>query len=123
MTVFSSPPKPRDIDYIFIADVDDLVRENYPDHEGQHPLFKKFGIRSGGICDCWYFHDGWENFSELEKWKYIALCSLYWEKQYQNWLDKRDYELYKLELIEWSKKKPEFLDTYNRLIKMEKEMQ
>ena len=84
------PIKPEDKD-IFIDDVDKLVLQVYPDYEGQHPLFKKFGTRTGGICDTWLRTDNWKNLSELEKWKYVALCSLYWEKTYEYWLECKEY--------------------------------
>ncbi len=84
------PIKPKDED-IFIDDVDKLVLQVYPDHESQHPLFKKFGTRTGGFVDTWLRTDNWENLSELEKWKYVALCSLYWEKTYKYWLECKEY--------------------------------
>ena len=76
------PTEPKDED-IFIDDVDKLVLQVYPDYEGQHPLFKKFGTRLRT--------DNWKNLSELEKWKYVALCSLYWEKTYKYWLERKEY--------------------------------
>lgn len=122
MRVFSEPPKPEDTDYIFTTDINDLVEECFPNHEGQHPIFKKFGVRYAGICDSWYYTKDWKDLPELEKWKYVALCSLYWQKQYENWYEKSQYELYKHQLLEWAEIKPEFLETYNRLIEMEKEV-
>lgn len=85
-----APVKPNDED-IFIDDVDKLVLQVYPDYEGQHPLFKKFGIRTGGICDTWLRTDDWKDLSETEKWKYVALCSLYWEKTYEYWFECKEY--------------------------------
>lgn len=75
--VFFEPPQKPNESKIFIDDVNELVKISFPDHEGQHPLFKKFGVRSGGICDTWIRTNNWENLSDCEKWKYVALCSLY----------------------------------------------
>ena len=86
-----APIKPEDKD-IFIDDVDQLVLQVFPDHEGQHPLFEKFGTRTGGFCDTWERTKDWKNLTETEKWKYVALCSLYWERQYQYWLDCKEYK-------------------------------
>ena len=94
MKIFNSPPTPPKEENIFIDDVDKLVMQVYPEHEGQHPLFKKFGTRTGGICDIWDRTSNWKNLSELEKWKYVALCSLYWEKMYAYWYEKKEYEEY-----------------------------
>lgn len=94
MIISSSPPIPPKEEDIFIDDVDKLVIQVYPNHEGQHALFKKFGARTGGICDTWYRTSDWKNLSELEKWKYVALCSLYWEKMYSYWYEKEEYEKY-----------------------------
>ena len=92
--IFTNPPEAPNEKEIFIDDVDKLVEQVCPFHEGQHPLFKKFGVRISGICDFWERTKNWKELSELEKWKYVALCSLYWEKMYQYWDDKKEYELY-----------------------------
>ena len=83
MRYFSLPPTPPNEKEIFIDDVDKLVMQTYPDHEGQHPLFKKFGTRTGGFTDAWVRTQDWQNLPEVEKWKYVALCSLYWQEVYQ----------------------------------------
>lgn len=85
-----APIKPKDED-IFIDNVDKLVLQVYPEYEDQHPLFKKFGTRTGGVCDTWLRTNNWKDLSELEKWKYVALCSLYWEKTYEYWLECKEY--------------------------------
>lgn len=123
MIAFNEPPK-RPIDSeIFIDDVDKLVKENFPLFEGDHPLFKKFGYRTGGFYDGWVFLNGWEDLSEAEKWKYVALCERYWHtwENYRN--NKREYEEYKEALKEWSKKNPAFLNTLSELEKKEKEQE
>lgn len=66
--------------------VDTLVKESYPHYEAQHPLFKKFGTRTGGICDTWFFNDKWKDYPEELKWKYVALCNYYWLQEYKKWL-------------------------------------
>lgn len=92
MRYFNKPPvRPNDKD-IFIDDVDALVLQMYPEHEGQHPLFQKFGTRTGGICDYWLRTNDWKNLTETEKWKYVALCALYWERQYKYWNECKEYE-------------------------------
>lgn len=115
MTCFTHPPvKPKDED-IFIDDVNLLVQMSYPDYEGQHPLFKKFGTRTGGINDTWLYTKDWEQLDEVDKWKYVALCALYWQKQYAYWCDKKDYQHYKELLKEWGKNNPAFLETLKQL--------
>ena len=120
MYYFKHPPlKPKDED-IFIDDVNLLVKTSYPSYEGQHPLFKKFGIRTGGICDTWLYTKNWEQLDEVDKWKYVALCALYWENQYKYWLEKEEYEQYKIQLKDLSIKNPAFLDTLKKLEEEEK---
>ena len=80
----------------FVSDDDFLecvekVVESYPDDEGQHPLFKKFDVRTGGLYDTWIYTKDWNQLSETEKWKYVALCALSWKKQYEYWLEKEEY--------------------------------
>ena len=42
----------------------------------------------------WKFNNNWKNFSEIEKWKYIALCAIYWN-EFIKWLkDYNDYDIY-----------------------------
>ena len=121
MKIFSSPPiLPKDKD--IFKDVNTLVKKSFPDHEGQHPLFKKFGTRTGGICDTWLFKKGWESLPEVDKWKYIAYCALYWKEQYKYWLEREEYKEYLSYLLEISKTKPEFIETYNSLKEKEKEI-
>lgn len=115
MHCFNHPPmKPKDED-ILIDDVDLLVQASYPNHEGQHPLFKKFGTRTGGICDTWLYTTNWKQLDEIDKWKYVALCALYWEKQYKYWHEQEEYKQYKIQLKEWSVKNPAFLTTLYEL--------
>ena len=109
MIIFSKPPeRPKEED-IFIDDVDMLVKTIYPSYEGQHKLFEKFGLRTGGVCDIWMYTDDWEDLPEIDKWKYVALCSLYWQKQYEYWYGQKEYEEYKQYLQEQSKHNPQFL--------------
>lgn len=115
MIVFDSPPREPDEKEIFIDDIDKLVLRCYPNHEGQHPIFEKFGFRTGGLCDNWQRTKDWKQLPEIEKWKYVALCSLYWENMYEYWLDKERYEVYKNHLRESAKKKPEFKITLKEL--------
>lgn len=95
MRIFSKPPeKPKD--KFFNMTANEIIEKQviFPLHEGQHPLFKKFGVRTGGICDQWLLNENWRQFSEAEKWKYIALCALYWENQYKYWREQKEYEEY-----------------------------
>ena len=119
MQMFPSPPKKPEDQDIFIDDVDTLVKITFPSYEGQHELFEKFGYRTGGICDTWIYNKGWEDLPEVDKWKYVALCSLYWEEQYKYWYEKKEYEEYKQYLKEQSKRDPQFLDTLNCLEDLE----
>lgn len=95
MTIFSEPPKKPKNEF-FNMNANEIIQKQiiYPFHEGQHPLFKKFGVRTGGMLDQWLLNKGWEHFSETEKWKYIALCALYWEYQYRYWYQQKEYEEY-----------------------------
>jgi hypothetical protein len=115
MQIFSKPPQRPNEDEIFNKTVDELVEESYPDHEGQHPLFKKFGVRTGGICDTWLYTKDWQDLPEIDKWKYIALCALYWEKQYEYWYEKKEYQEYLNHLL-----KHNFMEQYNYLKEQEK---
>lgn len=81
----------KDIKKIFTANVDDLVEMCYPHSEYQCELFKLFGTRTGGISDNWIFTKNWKEYPEELKWRYIALCSLYWQLDYEgSWW--RQYE-------------------------------
>lgn len=115
MHYFNQPPiKPKDED-IFIDDVNLLVKKSYPNYENQHPLFKKFGVRAGGICDTWLYTKNWEQLEEIDKWKYVALCALYWKEQYKYWNEQEEYEQYKNYLKEQSNRNPAFLTTLHKL--------
>lgn len=110
MHIFTQPPKmPNDKD-IFIDDVDKLVEQVYPNSENQHPLFKKVGFRINGIGDHWIYTKDWKQLNDTEKWKYVALCSLYQKRWLQYWIDRDDYEKYKEELNELGKENPHFLN-------------
>ena len=115
MRVFNKPPKKPTEDFFQWAANDIIIKEDiYPDHEGQHPLFEEFGTRTGGFCDTWYRKKNWEKLSELKKWKYIALCSLYWKKWYKYWLEQMEYEEYLTYL-----KENNLIDQYNYLKEQE----
>ena len=94
-------------------DINTLVKESYPYHEHQHPIFKKFGF----FLERWFFNKGWEtSTTETEKWKYVALCSLYWLMCYQDWYEEEQYRSFVRDLEdmpngegdEWLKKLGEF---------------
>lgn len=121
MIAFNEPPKKPLNSEIFTEDVDKLVREEYPPYESIYPLFEKFGFRTGGLYDRWEYFDSWEELPEIEKWKYVALCSRYWYFWYEYWYYEKEYEEYKEALKEWSKKNPAFLNTLSELEKKEKE--
>lgn len=107
MIIFDDPPREPDEKEIFIDDVDRLVLRCYPDHEGQHPIFEKFGMRTGGMYDTWLYTKDWRQLPEIEKWKYVALCSLYWESMYEYRYNQREYAEYKNHLWEMKEKHPE----------------
>ena len=75
-------------DEIFHLSVNKLVEMSYPVCEGQHPIFEKFGTRTGGICDEWVLNKNWRSFSDTEKWKYVALCAFYWQQYYEYLYDR-----------------------------------
>ncbi len=117
MRIFNKPPEKPNEDFFQMSADDIIIKEDiYPDHEGQHPLFEKFGTRTGGICDTWYRWKNWEELPEIDKWKYIALCSLYWEKQYKYWYEKKEYQEYLNHLLEHN-----FMEQYNYLKEQENE--
>lgn len=120
MHYFKQPPIEPKKEDIFIDDVDLLVQNSFPEYEGQHPLFKKFGTRTGGIYDTWLYTENWKQLEEIDKWKYVALCALYWEKQYEYWYEQEQYKQYKIKLKEWSNKNPDFLKTLQELEEKEK---
>ena len=78
--------------------VDTLVEESFPYYEGQHPLFEKFGVRTGGICDTWLLNNKWKDYPEELKWKYVALCSYYWLHEYKKWDDDNMNKINKLNI-------------------------
>ena len=104
------PKRPKEED-IFIDDINTLVEQNFPDYEGQLPLFKKFGTRTGGFIDTWVPTKDWKNLPEIEKWKYVAYCALYWEAQYKYWYECDEFKIYKEKVKEWAKGNPQFLTT------------
>ena len=110
MNELEYPERPKE-EEIFLDDIDTLVEKVYPSHEGQMPLFKKFGTRTGGICDCWLYTKDWKELPEIEKWKYVAYCALYWEAQYEYWFEQERFKNKKIQVKEWAEKNPEFLKT------------
>ena len=59
MIVYSKPPKRKSNKEIFKS-VNELVEENYPNCENDHSIFKRFGMRTGGICDTWVLKKDWK---------------------------------------------------------------
>ena len=86
---YSSSEEPKDSE-IFVDDVDELVLQCSPGHEGQHELLKKFGVRTGGYYDGWWFNDKWRSLPDEDKWRYVAYCSLYWYRWYKYWFYKEE---------------------------------
>lgn len=117
MRIFSKPPKPQEDKYKW--KLDKLLDDSYPSDEHDHQIFKKFGVRTGGIADTWLFKKDYKNHTDAEKWEYIARCALYWLGEYMYWLDKKEYEEYKTYLLETAKKRPEFMETYDYLVEQE----
>lgn len=120
MYVFSKPPVEKKLDFDNI-NVDELVKEATPPLEGcgREP-FESFGSYYFGIADGFNLRADYKDMSELEKWKYVALCNTYWMYSYQWWYCRKEYEEYKVQLKEWAKKKPDFLITLEELEKQEK---
>lgn len=106
--------KEENKEIVFYKSVDELVKMSYPSYEGQHPLFQKFGVRTGGICDYWQFISGWETFPEIEKWEYVALCAIYWNEFITCKEDWEDYDIY----LEFLKERGDF-EEYKRLKNLE----
>lgn len=120
MTVFTYPPKEEKIDYENL-NLDSLVLSSTPPlgAETYDTVFKKFGYCVYGVCEKWVFYDNWKENSDEDKWKFVALCSLTWEKFYK-WLnDKEEYKNYKRHLLNESKEDLRFLQTLERLERLE----
>lgn len=78
---------------ISFGNVNELVKEVHPFHEGQYPLFKKFGFSTvGQVVETWVPSDEWRSLPDIDKWKYVALCSLFWLKEYQRRDDNKRQE-------------------------------
>lgn len=97
MGIYKEPSEHPDF---FDMTADEIIEKEitYPDYEGQHPLFQHFGVRTGGICDVWLQSDEWRELPEVDKWKYIALCALYWEQRYRYWCEKAEHRAQEAEL-------------------------
>ena len=121
MRIFSEPPKKIKSNKEIFKSINKLVEENYPSNENDHPIFKQFGRRTGGMADTWLLKKDWKLNSEADKWKYVAYCALYWEERYRYWYESLQYETYKNYLLETAKEHPEFMETYNFLVEKEKE--
>lgn len=122
MTVFIKPPKETTIDYKNLS-LDKLVQNSVPPlgAESYNPIFKKFGCCYYGICDGWKFNDNWKENTDEDKWQFVALCALTWEKFYK-WLhDQEEYKKYKRYLLSESKEDLRFLKTLERLELLEKD--
>lgn len=119
MYCFDKPPIERKLDFDNI-DIDELVYEATAPFEGYgREPFESFGSYYFGIADGFDLRADYKNMSELEKWKYVALCNTYWLYFYE-WLDnKKEYKEYKEHLKEWAKKNPDFLITLEELEKQE----
>lgn len=90
----STNSKIEDKEMVFHKTLDKLVQESHPNNEKDHPIFEKFGMRTKDELRIWKFNNNWKNFSEIEKWKYIALCAIYWN-EFIKWLkDYNDYDIY-----------------------------
>ncbi len=124
MTVFSEPPKRQNMDFNNL-NVNDLVEKSTAPLEcssnNMKSLFDKFGYFYFGIGDGFVLEDYYKDATELEKWKFIAICSTYWLYFYEYLHDKEEYKQYKKKLLEWAEINPVFKNTYNYLLEKEKE--
>lgn len=116
MRIFDKPPKKENR---YKMSMKKLLDESYPWKEDDHPIFKKFGTRTGGFADTWLFKKDYENHTDAEKWEYIARCALYWLEEHKYWEECKEYREYKEYLLETAKKRPEFMETYNYLVEQE----
>lgn len=120
MFIFSKPPVEKKLNFDNI-DVDELVKETTPPLEGcRREPFESFGnFYFSSQSEGYHLRADYKNMSELEKWKYIALCNTYWMYFYEWCYKKKHYEEYKVQLKEWAKKNPDFLITLKELEKQE----
>ena len=77
-----------------------------------------FGYFYFGIGDGFEYSPK-ENIDDETKWKYVALCALYWQTFYENLYDEYQYKKYKEYLKEMSAKNPDFLNTLRHLEELE----
>lgn len=120
MYVFDEPPVEKKLDFDNV-DVDKLVYEAIAPFEGcgREP-FESFGdFYFSNLSEGFNLRTDYKDMSELEKWKYIALCNTYWMYFYEWCYKKKHYEEYKVQLKEWAKKNPDFLITLKELEKQE----
>lgn len=117
---FSELPTLKKNSIEYKNDVDKLVQMSEPDLEQEinSDFFRLFGYH---VDYNWIQTKDWKELPEKLKWKYVALCSLNWLEHYKYWLEKEKYHEYKKNLVEWSKKNPEFLETLKYLETLEKE--
>lgn len=52
----------------------------------------KYGYTFCGICDGFNWTSKLKEVTELDAWKMIALCSIYWENHYKEWLEQERLE-------------------------------
>lgn len=119
MIIFSKPPIYNKFD-VKNPDLDKLVKEACPpfDMAYKGSIADNFGYFYFGIGDGFKYSPK-ENIDDETKWKYVALCALYWQTFYENLYDECQYKKYKEYLKEMSAKNPDFLNTLKHLEELE----
>ena len=119
MIIFSKPPVYEKFD-VKNPDLDKLVKQACPPFDMAYPgsIADNFGFFYFGIGDGFRYSPK-ENVNNETKWKYVALCALYWMTFYENLYHESEYKKYKQYLKEVSEKNPEFLNTLKHLEELE----
>lgn len=91
----------------------DLLKKTVPpiDAESRHPLFRKYGYMTCGICDVWRWRRNVDTATESELWQMIALAQTDTANYYRYLYQKVEHERFKKQCIGWASKNPEFNKT------------
>lgn len=119
MYLFSKPPVYKEFD-VKNPDIDKLTEEACPPFDMAYTgsIADNFGYFYFGIGDGFRYSPK-ENIDNETKWKYVALCALYWLNFYKNCFDKSKYKEYKDFLKRESIKHPEYINTLKYLEELE----
>ena len=115
MMVFNKPPIYERFD-VKNPNLEELVENACPPFDMAYSgsIADNFGYFYFGIADGFTYSPK-ENVDDETKWKYVALCALYWMTFYEHLCDEFEYKEYKKHLKDHG-----FLKTLKRLEELEK---